>query len=52
MQFRTLNAGNATHLNEIAARWRDAKVQDRTSVAGHRMPLHFLAVWHRQTRFP
>lgn len=36
LRFRTLNAGNSTHLNEIAARWRDAKVQDRTSVGGHR----------------
>lgn len=36
LRFRALNAGNAAHLHEIAARWRDAKVQDRTSVGGHR----------------
>ncbi len=37
LRFHTLRAGNATHLNEIAARWRDAKVQDRTAVGGNRL---------------
>ncbi|WP_211441235.1 TRAFAC clade GTPase domain-containing protein [Collimonas humicola] len=37
LRFHTLRAGDATHLNEIAARWRDAKVQDRTAVGGTRL---------------
>lgn len=37
LQFHTLKDGDATHLNEIAARWRDAKVQDRTAVGGNRL---------------
>ena len=35
--FHTLAEGKAGHLNEIAARWRDAKVQDRTTVGGNRL---------------
>jgi hypothetical protein len=37
LQFHKLGAGDVTHLNEIAARWRDAKVQDRTAVGGNRL---------------
>lgn len=37
LRFHTLKDGDATHLNEIAARWRDAKVQDRTAVGGNRL---------------
>lgn len=37
LQFEKLGAGDLTHLNEIAARWCDAKVQDRTAVGGQRM---------------
>jgi hypothetical protein len=37
LQFHTLKDGDASHLNEIAARWRDAKVQDRTAISGHRL---------------
>jgi hypothetical protein len=37
LRFHTLRSGEASHLNEIAARWRDAKVQDRTAVGGNRM---------------
>lgn len=37
LRFHTLKNGDATHLNEIAARWRDAKVQDRTSIGGNRL---------------
>ena len=37
LQFGNLRVGDATHLNAIAARWRDAKVQDRTAVAGNRL---------------
>ena len=37
LHFHTLKAGDATHLNGIAARWRDAKVQDRTAVGGNRL---------------
>ncbi|WP_201451851.1 TRAFAC clade GTPase domain-containing protein [Rhodovarius lipocyclicus] len=37
LRFHTLKDGDATHLNEIAARWRDAKIQDRTAVGGSRL---------------
>ena len=37
LRFDALKAGDVTHLNEIAARWRDAKVQDRTAVGGNRL---------------
>lgn len=37
LHFHTLREGATAHLNEIAKRWRDAKVQDRTSVGGHRL---------------
>ncbi len=37
LRFGNLLAGNATHLNAIAARWRDAKVQERTTVTGSRL---------------
>src|ERR1035437_2592783 len=32
LRFRTLRDGDATHLNALAKRWRDAKVQIRTEV--------------------
>ena len=35
--FANLLAGTAKHLNEIAARWRDAKKQDRTLMLGSRI---------------
>ena len=37
LHFGGLGAGDASHLNAIARRWRDAKVQDRTAVAGNRL---------------
>ena len=37
LHFGGLSFGDASHLNAIARRWRDAKVQDRTSVAGNRL---------------
>lgn len=37
LRFRTLAVGQADHLNLIAARWRDAKVQDRTAIGGNRI---------------
>lgn len=37
LRFHTLKEGGASHLNEIAARWRDAKVQDRTAIGGNRV---------------
>jgi hypothetical protein len=37
LKFHTLRSGEASHLNEISARWRDAKVQDRTAVGGNRL---------------
>lgn len=37
LKFVTLRAGNAAHLNEIASLWRQARRQERTSVAGDRL---------------
>lgn len=37
LKFDTLGIGSKAHLNEIAARWRNAQVQDRTGVGGHRV---------------
>ncbi|SFB61067.1 TRAFAC clade GTPase domain-containing protein [Azotobacter beijerinckii] len=37
LRFGNLRKGDVAHLNAIAARWRDAKVQDRTSVSGNRL---------------
>ncbi|MFC0403113.1 TRAFAC clade GTPase domain-containing protein [Paraburkholderia rhizosphaerae] len=37
LRFGGLRAGNASHLNQIAQRWRDAKVQDRTAITGNRL---------------
>lgn len=37
LRFHTLRVGEVAHLNEIAARWREAKVQERTAVGGSRM---------------
>jgi hypothetical protein len=37
LRFGGLKIGDASHLNAIASRWRDAKVQDRTAVAGNRL---------------
>jgi hypothetical protein len=40
LTFDTLRTGSAAHLNEIAARWRNAQVQDRTAVGGHRVTMN------------
>lgn len=37
LTFRDLRSGNITHLNEIATRWRAAKVQDRTETGGNHL---------------
>ncbi len=37
LRYHNLQVGDASHLNKIAARWRDAKVQDRTAVNGNRL---------------
>lgn len=37
LRFGGLGAGETSHLNAIAGRWRDAKIQDRTAVAGNRL---------------
>lgn len=37
LRFGSLRVGAAAHLNEIAARWREAKVQDRTAMTGNRV---------------
>ena len=36
LRFGNLRAGRADYLNTIAARWRDAIVQERTALAGNR----------------
>ncbi|MBE0548360.1 MAG: hypothetical protein IH627_12080 [Rubrivivax sp.] len=37
LRLADLCAGDATHLHAIARRWREARVQDRTTVDQHRM---------------
>lgn len=37
LRFAGLGRGDSAHLNSIAARWRDAKVQVRTAVGGNRL---------------
>ncbi|WP_210201924.1 hypothetical protein [Rhizobium sp. M10] len=37
LRFANLRVGDATHLNAIAARWRDAVEQDRTGLTGTRL---------------
>ena len=37
LRFGNLRAGNFAHLNDIAARWRNAMVQERTAVTGDRL---------------
>jgi hypothetical protein len=37
LRFHTLRSGESTYLNQIAARWRDAVIQDRTGVGGNRV---------------
>jgi hypothetical protein len=37
LRFGNLLSGDLAYLNAIAARWRDAKVQDRTALTGNRL---------------
>ena len=37
LRFHSLKAGDSTHLNQIAARWRDAIEQDHTVLSGTRL---------------
>jgi hypothetical protein len=37
LRLENLGRGDSAHLNAIAARWRDAKVQDRTAIGGNRL---------------
>lgn len=37
LRFQNLLSGNSTHLNAIAARWREARMQDRTAVGGDKL---------------
>ncbi|UHQ19023.1 hypothetical protein LVB87_12645 [Lysobacter sp. KIS68-7] len=37
LRFGGLRNGDVSYLNEIAARWRDARVQDRTALVGNRL---------------
>jgi hypothetical protein len=55
LRFHNLRVGDAAHLNAIAARWRSATVQDRTSVGGNRivsMNLRNAANDHVRVTFP
>ena len=36
LRFHNLRSGNVSHLNAIAARWREARVQERTAVGGNK----------------
>ena len=37
LSFAGLQAGDSAHLNEIARRWRNAVVQERTAISGNRL---------------
>lgn len=37
LKFGKLTLGNQNHLNSIAARWREARVQDRTAITGDKI---------------
>ena len=37
LRFHNLRSGDVAHLNAIAARWREARVQERTSVGGNKL---------------
>lgn len=37
LRFESLRNGDASHLNALATRWRNAKIQDRTAVAANRL---------------
>jgi hypothetical protein len=43
LRLESLGHGDRNHLNALASRWRDAKVQDRTSTAGNRLVVMNLA---------
>jgi hypothetical protein len=43
LRLESLGYGDRNHLNALAARWRDAKVQDRTSTGGNRLVVMHLA---------
>jgi hypothetical protein len=43
LRLESLGHGDRNHLNALAARWRDAKVQDRTSTGGNRLVVMNLA---------
>ena len=51
LQFGDLRVGDFAHLNSIAARWRNAIVQERTAVAGNRLvSMNLLDVTHQAVR--
>ena len=37
LRFHNLRSGNVAHLNAIATRWREARVQERTAVGGNKL---------------
>lgn len=37
LRFHNLRSGDVAHLNAIAARWREARVQERTAVGGNKL---------------
>jgi hypothetical protein len=43
LQLENLGHGDRNHLNALASRWRDAKVQDRTAIGGNRLVVMNLA---------
>jgi len=37
LRFHNLRSGDAAHLNAIAARWREARIQERTTIGGNKL---------------
>ena len=37
LRFHNLRSGEVAHLNAVAARWREARVQERTAVGGNKL---------------
>jgi Double-GTPase 1 len=43
LRLESLGQGDRNHLNALASRWRDARVQDRTAIGGNRLVVMNLA---------
>ena len=37
LRFHNLRSGDVAHRNAIAARWREARVQERTAIGGNKL---------------